>query len=169
MRNLLIGIITIAVAAGGFFYYTNVARASIGNLNIYDGTVELLRGSDKLAGKTGTGVRNTDILKVGPNSRVSIILKDGSVIRLEADSEVEVTELTYDGDNIQTANFRLISGKMWSKVEPLSTNADWQVETPTAVASVRGTAFNTRYSEASTGVSVYLGKVGVALLSDLEK
>jgi hypothetical protein len=169
MKILLIGIVVVAVIAGGFFYYTKVAGASIGNLNIYEGTVDVIRGGSASAGKTGTGIHKTDVIKVGPGSRVSIILKDGSVIRLEANSEVEVTELTYDGDNIQTANFRLISGKMWSKVEPLDADANWRVETPTIVASVRGTQFNTRYSDNSSGVSVYGGKVGVALLKDLSK
>src|SRR5262245_509044 len=144
MKTVLV-LVLIAVIAGGLFWYRN-AEAAVGNLNIYEGTVDVVRGGNGSAGKTGTGVKNNDVIKVGTGSRVSIILKDGSVIRLEAGSEVEV---------LGAGKFKLIQGKMWSKVEPQSVT--WEVETPTIVAAVRGTAFNTRYSNLSSGVSVYDG------------
>ena len=169
-RTLLIGLV-IAAAFIGFFYWSQVARASIGNLNIYEGTVDVARGNETIVGKTGSVIRKTDVIRVGSGSRVSIILKDGSVIRLEAESEVEIIGITYNDNEIDDASFRLIKGEMWSKVKPLSEDASWQVETPTAVASVRGTEFNTRYINKSSEFSIYGGKVGVALLTkrDAEK
>jgi len=166
-KPALIGLLGIIVIVAGLFFRSQIAGASVGNLNIYEGTVDVVRGSQTTPGKTGFSIRETDVIKVGLASRVSIILKDGSVIRLEADSEVLVAKLTYKESKIDDASFRLISGKMWSKVEPLQDSASWQVETPTVVAAVRGTQFNTRYTNKSSDISVYSGKVGVALLKNL--
>lgn len=156
VRNIfIIGIL--AVVIGGAFYWYRVASAEVGSLNIYEGRVSIERNKKQMSGNTGFAVKATDVIKVEGGSRVSIILKDGSVIRLEGGSVMEITG---------SGSYKLLSGKMWSKVEPVAVNSKWEVETPTIVAAVRGTQFNIRYTESSSGVSVYKGKVGVALLQN---
>lgn len=166
MKKVILIIAGVLLAGAGFFYWYAISSASVGTLNIYSGDVDVVRANQTQSGKNGFGIKPNDVLKVHDNGRVSIILKDGSVVRLEAGSEVAVEKLEYEGKKIKDASFQVKSGKMWSKVEPLEQAASWEVETPTVVAAVRGTQFNTRYTDASSGVSVYKGKVGVALISN---
>lgn len=162
--GIILGLIAI-LAVGGLFLWSKIASAEIGNINIYTGSASVLRrGTPELA-RTGHPVKRGDVITVGPDSRVSIVLKDGSVIRFEANSEIKINELRYEGGEVVDASFSLLYGKMWSKVEPLESGSNWRVETPTVVASVRGTAFNTRYTDETSGVSVYEGVVGVGLIS----
>ncbi len=166
IKFIIIGIIIIA-ALGLFFFFVTKSDAAIGTLNIYEGGVSIVSDSDTKSGETGTEIKEGDLLKTNTDSRVSIMLKDGSVVRLEAGSKVKIERLKYSNGQIDDAVFVLESGKMWSKVEPLG-QGNWQVETPVIVASVRGTQFNTRYSDNSSGISVYNGKVGVALKEDVD-
>jgi hypothetical protein len=160
MRKVTILLLVIVVVAGAFFlYWYRTAKAGIGNLNIYSGSVVVLQEGKSYLRRNGDGVRVGDTLKVGEGSRAAIVLKDGSVVRLEAGSEVRVSELVYEGQNIRSANFFVRSGKAWSKVKPLSNDAKFEVETPSIVAAVRGTVFNTQYLQSTHAVFVSRGNV----------
>lgn len=152
-------------AIGGIFYWYQTARAAVGNLNLYEGSTSVIRRGKTIEGRTGTGIRPSDVLKIGEDSRVSIILHDGSVIRLEAGSELEVGELTYKGNKLKNGLFRLKFGRAWSKVEPLEPGSSYTVETPSVVAAVRGTSFNVGYLEKTSKVYTRSGKVLVAVLA----
>ena len=159
-------VIIILAAIVGLFYWYQTSRAEIGNLNIYSGSAELLRNDKSLSAGTGFGVNANDVVKMAPDSRVSIILKDGSVIRLEAGSEVTVGDIEYSGQKIKNAFFYLKIGRMWSNVMPLATDGSYSIETPTIVAAVRGTQFNVDYLNESSKVFSLDHKIEVVLKSN---
>lgn len=165
-RNLIIISAVVVVAVAGFFYWHARSQAAIGSLNIYSGDVDVLSGQNSQSGKTGLGIKAGDVLKVHQGSRVSIILKDGSVIRLEAGTEVSVAKLVYNGGKIQDAEFDVKTGRLWSHDNPLANGGNYQVETPTVVAAVRGTSYNTDYLNGTSTIYVYTHSVFVNLKSD---
>lgn len=71
---------------------------------------------------------------------------DGSKARLANNTELKIEQAEYNPETGSLlAKFKLESGAVWSKVFDLATpESAWQVETSTAVATVRGTAFDSR-------------------------
>ncbi len=145
MKKILLIAGIIIIAAAGLFYWYQTTLASVGSLNIYSGSAEVIRSSKSIFGKTGLGVRAQDKIKVAPGSRISIILKDGSVIRLEAGTELQVADISYQGSTIKSAVFKITTGRIWAKPKPLAADATFKVETPSIEATVRGTSFDTDY------------------------
>ena len=163
---LIAGIVILVIV--GIFYWYQTTQASVGSLNIYSGSAEVIRAGETSEGRTGTAIKLNDSLKVKSDSRVAVVLKDGSVIRFEAGSEVEVAELEYQGRKLKNAVFNLKIGRLWSHTETLGTDASYEVETPTVVAAVRGTSFNTDYLQAINKVFVYKHFVDVTLAAQTD-
>jgi hypothetical protein len=164
MSKILFGIAGLLLVGGAiFFFYFRTSQAEGGSLNVYSGGAEIIRGEKQLVGKTGEKILAGDILKVPEGARVSVILKDGSVIRLESGSEVHIKQLLYEGKNLKAGEYEVKNGKLWSKVKPLNPGATWEVETPSVVAAVRGTSFNVGYLNKTSRVFVYKNQVGVNL------
>ncbi len=165
-RGLILVLIMVSVV---IFFGLQTTNASVGNLQVYKGSATLVRAGQTSSGTSGAAVKLHDSLKVAPDSTVAIVLKDSSVIRLEAGSEAEVAELDYEGTKIKKAVLKLKYGRLWSRVAPLEAQGQFEVETPTAVAAVQGTNFNTTYKDAFSGIYVYHDIVRVALLGSRDK
>ena len=164
--GIAVGVIVVLVA-GAFFYFYNSASAAVGNLNIYNGSAEVVHGGATIPGTNGTAINLSDVINVGADSRVSIILKDGTEVRLEAGTRIAVSDITYNGAKLSSAVFDLTSGEAWSHVAPLASGGTFEVETPTVVATVRGTNFDVSYGGAVSNVHVSTHAVWIALRSDL--
>jgi len=163
-KLIIAGIAVIILAViGGFFFLSGSANAEVGNLQVFNGSAEIIRGSKHDSGATGTPVELRDRIRVDQGGKVAIILKDNTIIRLEGGSEVEVAELTYQGGKIKDAVFRLTKGRAWSRVQKLQSGSNFEVETPTVTAAVRGTSFNTTFKNQVTGIYVYHHNVSVTL------
>ena len=97
----------------------------------------------------GTALQVGDKLTTGPNSRVSVSLSDGSQLELNDSSTLVLTEnvLNPDGSRAST-KVTLLNGLVRSlvKVSPGSP-PNFEVHTPNAVASARGTMFDVSYHE----------------------
>jgi hypothetical protein len=81
----------------------------------------------------------SDTVKTGANSKVSITFFDGSIIELKSNTQIEMKELV----NVKTKTIRLKQdiGETLSKVEKLTDSASrYEIETPTAIAGVRGSS-----------------------------
>ena len=160
--------VIILISVGGFVLAT-VTNASIGNLQIYQGSAEIIRDSKSKSGQSGSAVNENDTVKTSSGSKIAIILKDSSVVRIDENSEVEIADISYQKGKIKDAVFKLKIGRFWSRVAPLQPGGNFGVETPTVVASVRGTSFNTTYNPTISGVYVYKRQVGVTLKKDPNK
>jgi hypothetical protein len=103
-------------------------------------------------------------LNVGPDAFVSVRLADGTVVRVQAQSEVELRQLRRRGraGSVQSA-VEIRSGSVESTVPrtqgPLSR---FEIRTPRAVTSVRGTQFRVSLENSGqTVASVLAGSVAV--------
>jgi hypothetical protein len=103
----------------------------------------------------------SDSIKTGANSNVSIIFFDGSVVELKSDTQVEIKELVKG----KTTGIRLKQdiGETLSKVEKLVDPASrYEVETPVAVAGVRGSQMIVRViADGTTTVGNIEGSISV--------
>lgn len=110
----------------------------------------------------GSILHEGDIIRTFPGSRVILSLLNGSVIRLNSDTEVELTALKTK-DSQDNAAFALKSGEIWLKRSEKDTvRADFKVTTPHLDIASLGTVFDVSKG-AREEVHVLEGKVKVAI------
>jgi len=103
------------------------------------------------AGKTLlTGAR----IVTGANGEATITFLKGSVLRLEPNSTITILELSN-----QTIHINQSNGRSWNRITRFGKPADYTLETPYAVATVRGTAFGVDVDEDHAEIKVTHGSV----------
>ena len=90
-----------------------------------------------------------------------IELADQSIVRLGAHSQLMFDRLTHYGQTgMADTRMRLSKGSLSTKVHPLSDpHSRFEIETPSAVAAVRGTEFRLHTDDSATRLEVTRGKV----------
>ena len=148
-----------------------LAQAAAGSITVASGEVQVQRGGATLPAGTGTSVNVGDRILTGLNGHAVIVLNDQSRLELGPASAINLDQLT--GAGVPATHVSLFSGVLRSVVNAASGGANYEVHTPNAVAAVRGTRFDTAYSEGAvrpfydgcsryTDVSVYEGTVNLA-------
>lgn len=165
MKKVRLIIFIVFLAVAGYFIWQIFGNTDIGRLQIFQGEAKITRSGKTMAGTTGLSVRVKDTISTGKDSRVAVVLRDGSVVRLDSETIIDVGKIKFGDKTIEQAKFQLKIGRLWSKVEPLD-KGEFEVETPTAVATVRGTSFNTTYNSEFSGIYVSKSKVDGALKSN---
>ncbi len=115
------------------------AENGIGTLFVKNGQVELLRNSKTkwIKAKKGMLLFEGDRLKTRELARAAVILDDGSIIRLN-----ENTDLFFKVRQAKKKNrIKLLLGHLWAKVKKLDHGQELEIETPSAVAAIKGTEF----------------------------
>lgn len=97
---------------------------------------------------------NDDIKTV--NGEATVILYDSVVVTLEPNSEVTISKLVQDHPGIKQ-----VSGSTWTKFADVVGITTFDVETPTTVATVRGTEFGVDVQGNESSVDVGEGNVDV--------
>jgi hypothetical protein len=96
-----------------------------------------------------TALSANDTIKTGPNERLSVTFFDGSTIDLEPNTQIEVKELV-QGDKT-SIRLKQEIGNTLSKVKKLADPASrYEIETPAAVAGVRGSEMKVNVSADGT-------------------
>ncbi|MGH7924789.1 MAG: FecR family protein [Candidatus Binatus sp.] len=152
-----------------------LAQTAAGSFQSVNGQVQIQRvGGGTIGAAAGVGVNVGDRIVTGVNGHAVIVLNDQSRLELGPGSSITLDEFTVTGGASAT-RVSLFSGVLRSLVNVASGGApaNYQVHTPNAVAAVRGTKFDTAYSEnvirpgyqgcdKYTDVSVYKGIVNLA-------
>lgn len=106
-------------------------------------------------------LRSGEKVKTMDESRGEVAFADGSIIRVDANSNLDIIELNKSKAG-QTAQAKVWSGKVWASVNKASKKTKFELESPTAVAAVRGTVFRMSVADdMTTKVAVYSGEVKV--------
>ena len=106
-------------------------------------------------------VKDGDTVRTADGSRVEITLGPADFVRLNENSTVAVAIKTAAAPARQI-QVRVEGGDVWSDMEAMGKGDDFEVETPTAGASIRGTRFNTSVgNEGATSIAVHQGEVQV--------
>jgi len=127
------------------------------NLSLFTGDCHVWRQGRLAEAEIGQPLFAGDSVRTGKDSRAEISFGDGTSVRISDNSRL----LVQQADTVRS--LKLLWGKLWAKVAKLSSaQARFQVETPTAVAGVRGTVFRVEIdADTTTRVAVEEGEVEV--------
>ena len=128
----IIGVLWFALNPGGV-----TARAQ---LIIDSGVVQVRHDGGWFSAENGTYLYQSDSVRTGDNSSATIVLFESSMVRLDSNTEVTLQELIREGGET-SVTIDQGAGRTWNTVSKISGIDDYEVQTPTTVASVRGTAF----------------------------
>src|SRR5208282_172875 len=154
-----------------------LAQTAAGSFSSVSGQVQIQRAGATIGAASGVGVDVGDRIVTGASGHAVIVLNDQSRLELGPVSGITLDEFTITGGATST-RVGLFSGVLRSLVNAASGGApaNYQVHTPNAVAAVRGTRFDTAFTdntirpgyqgcERYTDVSVYQGTVNLAPLA----
>ena len=127
--------------------------AVIGTAALVSGTVTI----NGVAAKQGSDLHEGDVVVTGTASKANLEFFDGAVLRLDAGTSVTLTQITKDHVKIDQA-----SGQTYTRLLKLAGVTEYEVETSTTIASVRGTGFKVSIIGDDTEVGVGEGEVEVS-------
>jgi hypothetical protein len=146
------------------------ALAAVGHVASVEGTAEIGRDGVFSLAETGTDIDLGDELRT-TEGRMRVVFQDDSVLNIAENTRLVVDSQVFDPDqDTFSSALRLLSGKVRAAVSAYyqEPGAEFEVETPTAVAGVRGTTFLISYDEALdvTEVLGIRGRVHVRSLDE---
>ena len=115
-----------------------------GTLSSVTGDVEVQRQGVGawIAATSGMKIGTGDSLKTGSDGYTLITFFDGSVMEVEADSEISAEELSVASGGSTTVRISQVLGNTLNRVENLvDSSSTYDVETPAGSAVVRGTIY----------------------------
>jgi len=147
-----------------------LAQAPAGSVTSLTGDVHIERAGTTVPATLGMALSVGDRVVTASNSRVTITLTDNSKLELDQSTSLVIDQQLV-GANSRSTKLSLFSGLVRSLVSHTSGTTNFQVNTPNAVASARGTGFDTETDDKErkeykdcrrfTQVSVYEGTVEV--------
>ena len=142
----------------------------VGAVASFTGQADIGRDGQWIPAETGMTVRLGDQLRTA-DGRLRVVFQDDSVLNLAENTTITVDDQVFQPQQSTFKSLmKLIRGKVRATVGPYyqQTGAAYEVETPTAVAGVRGTTFVVSYDEDDdkTQVIGVRGKVHVRGLKE---
>lgn len=135
--------------AGTLLLLGTVASAEdVGTVAATQGTADIGRGGTLTPAAVGQTVQLGDELHTGGDGQLRVVFRDDSVIDLSENSSLVVDRQVFDPSASSFSSLmRLVSGKARAFVSQYyrTPGAAYEVQTPTAVAGVRGTSFLVAY------------------------
>lgn len=160
---LIVFVILLVVGSvAGYFGYKAIGKRVKELIPPQPTTLTIDKGT--VTGKSGSMVSGAilndgDLIKTGEASAATIVLPNGSETRLDENTSLTITAT---GDSVSL--FQNL-GRSWSRVVKLSgAKESFEIETPTAVATVRGTAFATTVLGEDSTIDTDEGQVEVAAI-----
>lgn len=154
----ILGAILLLAIIGGAYIYMNFFKASpLALLVIESGNVQYkTETGDWKAASNNMKLNQGDSVKTLESSLANIIFSD-SVLRMDSS-----TEITIDGLNKESVSIMQTVGRTWSRILKISGISSYEVNTPNAIASVRGTGFAVIFNENGTEIKVIDGIVNAS-------
>jgi hypothetical protein len=112
--------------------------------------------------RVGAKIFLNDQLRTSVESSAELRWANGGVLRIAEQSTLAVTEQP-PSENSKDPGAKVIQGRVWANMQKISnTGKKFSIESPTAVAGIRGTVFRVDVgADSATDVLVYEGKVAV--------
>lgn len=151
---------------------THAWAKAAGHFTLVEGRVDVLKkGADKaLPVKLGEAVKVGDIVRTKSKSRAQITLVDKSQLNLSESSRIEIRRFVFSGGKNKKRDgmFHVFRGQLRSIVHRSKDDQafNFKVETPTAVAAVRGTDWYSIVS--SDALSSFICKSGTVEIKNID-
>jgi hypothetical protein len=159
LKYAIIGIIAVVVILAGFFYFQITGSTTVvAFLNVEEGSVQVNQGKGWVSATDEMNLGLNDRVKTLDDGYASVVLFESTIISLEPATEVLIQNLEKAEQRI-----RQEAGSTWNKFTGLAGVEGLSVETPTTVATVRGTSFGV------TMDAVYVGEGDVEVDMEGEK
>ncbi|MBI5454367.1 MAG: FecR domain-containing protein [Deltaproteobacteria bacterium] len=147
----------------GAFAEEGAAVSEVGYFSKLDGKADITRAGSSTAVpvRNGDKVFVGDVVRTKAGSKAELTFNDKTVVRLAPESRIKVDEYLFNPDGgRKKASLYLFRGKVRGvvstfkkKVIPVSMNeSTFNIQTPTAIAGVRGTDLFVFYLRGTTGV-----------------
>ncbi|MBX3024810.1 FecR domain-containing protein [bacterium] len=155
-----------------FLLCASVAVAEdVGSVASVRGEAQIGRGGAFTAATVGAGVQLGDELRTG-DGQMRVVFRDDSVVDLTERSSLTVDTQVFDPANsTYTSLLRLAAGKARALVSKVygAPGSSYEIQTPTAVAGVRGTTFLIEYDARrdATDVIGIEGRIMVRSLAEV--
>jgi len=161
MRKIFLFIIPIIIVICiiGFLWFTLSSDVSKAQLIIDYGEVQIRHeGESWTSAQNGVLLYQSDSVKTGYNTSASIVLFESSIIRLDSNTEVTIQKILIQAEKTDV-KIKQDVGRTWNTIRNLSGIDNYDVQTPTTVASVRGTSFdiNVFFKNLSANISTSVG------------
>ena len=144
---------------------TIMAADAVASIKSIQGQVEIERENRILNGRIGLILYDRDVVFTNPRSKVSIIFRDGSIIRLFPKTRFVIeksVEAKTKGTRKFFHRFMLKVGAIWGKFT--QKRQETVIVTPTATAGVKGT--NVAFSQRGDKFSASLSEGYVSIKND---
>jgi len=109
-------------------------QEGVATLVVKLGRVEIERNGEKIKAKKGMILFEGDVIKTSELSRAALILQDGSLIRLNENTDLQ---LRVNARKKKKNRLKILLGHLWAKIKKQDTGLE--IETPSAVAAIKGT------------------------------
>ncbi len=151
-------LIVLAVIVISYMYLSN-PPSMVAQLIIDSGQAEVMHpGGAWQPSTSGMELMQGDSVRTLEDSEAKIIFFESTVMRLAPDTEIAIQALSADPDNTYIY-MRQESGRTWNKILRLSGISSYEMETPTTVVSVRGTAFSVEVEDGMTDIILVEGEM----------
>ncbi len=131
----------------------SASEKEVGNIKDMRGSANILREKEKYDAQKNEPVFKADTVRTLEKSRVKILFIDDSLVMVGENTSFLISEHLKDKGNISV--FNLIDGVM----NVIVGKKGFEVHTPTAVSSARGTSFLVWTEKGKTGMAVTEGQV----------
>lgn len=170
MKKSILPIITFIVVIGvasylivtqmGLFQKTEPVQTELSNapfamINFLIGRAEIRRGNQIIEAKIKAKLFKDDVLITKADSQAHLLVKALGVFKIKENSEIKIDSLG------RSTKLGLKRGKLLTALKKLAKDENFVIETPTAVAGVRGTSFLVDATSKSTKIAVLTGAVEV--------
>ena len=167
MKILLVISIVVIICIVGLFWFMQTPNTVKAQLIIESGDIQVKHAAGSwISAQNGMDLYQSDSIKTGVNASASIVFFKSSIIRLDSNTEINLQEMMQNADG---ANVKINqnAGRTWNSISKISGIDNYEVQTPTTVASVRGTAFVVIVdTNGTTYYGVEHGVLNVSSISD---
>ncbi|GIX42038.1 MAG: hypothetical protein KatS3mg129_1771 [Leptospiraceae bacterium] len=129
----------------------------------------VINNNQKKEIKINTILNENDIIKTEKDAYVNLQLSNGVLIRVGGNTQITLNKIVRK-DNNEEFGIQLSQGEVLSKVEKdKKKKIKLDIQSPTAIASVRGTEFFVEAEKDSSTIAVNEGKVEVSSIDGSQK
>jgi hypothetical protein len=128
------------------------------------GSVKVRKGQSPIwkDGRQQMVVREKDAVRTFVESQAEIMTAEGTILKLAENTTLEMSTLKEFGGGAQSTKVKILNGTILANVKKLvNAGSSFDFETPTAVASIRGTILGLDVTGDKTSIKVYEGEVMV--------
>ena len=148
MKKVLVVLLVLVVAAGAFLYFPRggvIEAVNAAVLAVLNSGVDASRqGGEFGPALDGDVFATGDVVRADEKGRAVLTFFDGSTVSVDPKSRVRVLSLTKTGAGALQLQLEQTAGRTWASVSKLtSPDSKFEIKTPSMVATVRGTTFET--------------------------